>query len=92
MIQLQTVEKKLKGYRLAEHVARQIADEHGLTLEQVRQKNNSQVIMKCRDEISYVLRRSYHYSYPDIGVVLNKDHSTIMLGEKRHGRLLGSGC
>lgn len=91
MIQLQPVEKKLKGYRLAEHVARQIADEHGLTLEQVRQKHNSQVRKQCRDEIAYVLRRGYHFSYPDIGTILNRDHTTMMDGEKRHGRRLGSG-
>ena len=91
MIQLQPVEKKLKGYRLAEHVARQIADEHGLTLEQVRHKTRTKVYSQCRDEIAYVLHRSYSFSFQDIGAVLNKDHTTIMAGERRHGKSLGSG-
>ena len=92
MIQLQAVEKKLKGFRLAEHVAREIADEHGLTLEQVRQKTRTKVFTQCRDEIAYVLHRSYQFSFPDIGTILNKDATTILAGSRRHGKSSGSGC
>jgi hypothetical protein len=77
----------------AEKAARTIADGYGFTLEEIRSPCRSSLYVAARRAISRRLKFEGHMSYPEIGRLLNRDHSTIqaLLWGKKPRRLSGDG-
>lgn len=76
---------------LERRLARQIAEEHGITVELMLGRSRSASIARARQHFTAVLRWSTGLSLPDIGALLHQDHSTVMASVKAHeDRLNGS--
>jgi chromosomal replication initiation ATPase DnaA len=76
-----------------EKAARAIAESYGFTLEALRSPCRSGLYVAARRAISRRLKFEGHMSYPAIGHLLNRDHSSIqnlLWGKRKHG-LRGDG-
>lgn len=67
----------LKGMRYIRSVVEGIADEYGLTVQQVCGRKRSNLYIECRMEIAVKLR-GRGYSYPEIAEALDRDHTSII--------------
>lgn len=54
-----------------------IQDKHGFTFAEVQSRQRDARLIACKKEIAQMLREQ-GYSYPKIGYLLNKHHTTIM--------------
>jgi chromosomal replication initiator protein len=64
-------------------VVRRVAHHNGLTVKEIKSKNNSQQVVFPRKMAMYLLRQLTDLSYPEIGKVFNdKHHSTVMYAVK----------
>jgi len=64
-------------------VVRRVAHHYGLTVKEIKSKNNSQQVVFPRKMAMYLLRQLTNLSYPEIGKVFNdKHHSTVMYAVK----------
>lgn len=62
---------------------RLIAEDYGLTLEDILGPDRRQRIAHPRQHVMWSLRRM-GFSYPHIGQILGRDHSTVVAGVRRH--------
>lgn len=65
-----------------EHL-RTIAKKHYLSLDAVLTESQHEPVVRARDEMAYVLKDDYGMSYPFIGKVLLRDHSSVMDAVRR---------
>jgi len=66
------------------HITEIVSKITGLTIGQLRKESRStKEITEARQLFVLLAREHTTYSYPKIGVILNRDHSTIMYLEKR---------
>lgn len=72
-------------------IATDVAERHGLTVEDLRGDERRQGVSRPRQEAMWMMRQvkwadgTNRYSYPRIGRFLGgRDHSTIIAGERRH--------
>lgn len=66
-----------------------VAREHGVKASEILGESRRRVVVNARFEVFYRLRIDLKMSYTKIGVVMRKDHSTIMNGvNKLRARLL----
>lgn len=68
-----------------------IAGQHGYTWEQIISHDRCDKIVKCRRDIAEYLRDAEKLSYPAIGKIMHRDHSSIMHllnPEKRREKML----
>jgi chromosomal replication initiator protein len=64
-------------------VVRRVAHHYGLTVKEIKSKNNSQQVVFPRKMAMYLLRQLTPLSYPEIGKIFNdKHHSTVMYAVK----------
>jgi len=64
-------------------VVRRVAHHYGLTVKEIKSKNNSQQVVFPRKMAMFLLRQLTALSYPEIGKVFNdKHHSTVMYAVK----------
>lgn len=77
-IQLQLAVSKSKGYKLANEIIAQIASEWGLTYDDVVGKRRLKTFVRCRREVAYTLRYSFSLSLTEVGIIMDRDHTTIM--------------
>ena len=70
-------------------LALQVADKHGLTVEDMRSECRKQRFGRARQEFYYRARTELARSYPQIGRFLNKDHSTVIHGLKKFAERTG---
>lgn len=59
-------------------IAKHIAADHGLTLGAVRSPIRSAAFSRCRKEIAHALADQTSLSLPDIGAIINRDHTTVL--------------
>ncbi len=52
--------------------------------------DRSKSIARARHAVCYVLRKRFDLSYPEIGEIMNRDHSTIMNSVQRADDLMMS--
>ncbi len=65
-----------------------IADDYGVTLEEVRGRGRRQDRVRARWHVMHYLRTVRHWSYPRIGQYLDgRDHATVIHGVREHERL-----
>ena len=57
-----------------------MADHLGVSVPALRAANRTPRIAHARWQVMYVLRQVGEYSYPEIGLLLTKDHTTVMFG------------
>ena len=66
-------------------VVRRVAKKHGVTKSDLEGKSRAQKVAHARQELYARLREGENpMSYPNIGRRLDRDHSTIMHGEKQY--------
>lgn len=64
----------------------QIAIKHGVTLNQVLGPDRFKQFVTPRHEAMAHVARTYpHLSYPHLGKIFNRDHSTVMHACRKHG-------
>jgi chromosomal replication initiation ATPase DnaA len=69
----------------------EIAIKHGYTFKDLTGKRRHRKLCRVRDEAVYWLVEDLELSYPKIGWLLNRDHSTMMFSYKNHQDLLVKG-
>lgn len=60
-----------------------VMEAHQITIDELRSKFKAKKHSDARAVVSYLLRKYTTMSYPQIGRVINKDHTSIMLAERR---------
>lgn len=65
-------------------LARQIAADHGLTLEDLQSRKQSIRVAQARQAFMAAAYETCCYSYPEIGRVVNRDHTTVWHGINAH--------
>lgn len=92
VIQIYTVDGRPKGFRLAKKVLSQIADQWGMSAEDVCGMKRTRHYVACRVEIARILRDKLNLSLLEIAHVMNRDHTSILhLLRKQSGSESGSG-
>jgi len=64
-------------------VARGVALRHGLTLDRIKGRDRTKAVTRGRVAVIVALREHLDMSYPDIGRMLGRDHSTIISLHRR---------
>ena len=57
--------------------------EHGVSLSQIRSKTRKVPVVKARHDLCCRLRGELKISYPNIGRIINRDHSTVYIAVKK---------
>ena len=68
----------------AQQALERLAAEHGVTPAQVLSPLRYKSIAAARANFVHVLRTSTALSYPEIGRLIGRDHSTVMNAERVH--------
>jgi len=73
-------------------IVRHVCENHDISVMDLRGRGRTKVLVQARREISLILRRDLGMSFPAIGRVLGRDHTSIMalLGRISHKRVLAS--
>lgn len=84
-----TLREALAERDLLEHVS-DLARQHGATVDEVLAQDKTPRVSHARQAIWYALRHhpERRYSYPDIGRLFGRDHSTVLAGVRAHERRL----
>ena len=61
----------------------QICDRHGVTLDEMMGRSRLPHVCSARNE-AYVMLREEKLSYPKIGKIFGRDHTTVINGVKRY--------
>lgn len=64
--------------------AKQITKKHGTNLREVYARDRRPHVVKARYAILWVIRRKFGWSYPSLGKLINRDHSSVMNGMNRY--------
>jgi chromosomal replication initiator protein len=77
------------GTLTMEKIARQVAAHYRLTVEEIKEKNNSRQIAVPRQVAMYLCKRLTKHSFPEIGREFSgKHHTTVMHSYEKIGNLL----
>jgi chromosomal replication initiation ATPase DnaA len=68
----------------AMQIIREVADRNGITVRQILGKNRSRHLAWPRHEAYALIRERLGYSYPRIGQIFNRDHTTVLYGERQY--------
>ena len=71
-------------------VMTEVAAHYGLTLEDLTRHDTHRAISRIRAEAFYEARRRTGASYPLIGMVAGRDHTTILNQCRAHARRIGA--
>lgn len=63
--------------------ARRICLGHGATLDEVLSASRHPRIVRARHRLWMILRDTLDLSYPELGALFDRDHTTIMSGVKK---------
>jgi chromosomal replication initiator protein len=69
-------------------VTEEIAESHGVTLDMVLGPERSDHIVRAREHALAVVRWSTGLSFPAIGNIFDRDHSTVMSAVRRYEAML----
>lgn len=68
-----------------QRIAKEVADRHGLTLDDLVGPLRDQKRSRARHEAMYIIRNSTNYSLPRIASLFgDRDHTTVLHGLRRH--------
>ena len=69
---------------LIEREIQRIANKHGVTIDEIMGDGRTRRVAYARQEIYFELYTHFELSFPRIGKIMNKDHSTVLYGVKEH--------
>lgn len=72
-------------------ILREVADKHGLTVDEVRGAQQGRKNAKARHEVFYRCSRETTLSNAEIGRKFNRDHTTVGNGIRRHEERIAGG-
>ena len=76
----------------ARQIVAEVALKHGLKMSDLTGPYRHKSIVKARHEAMWRVRDETNLSYPQIGRVLgNRDHTTVLHGVRKHGRVREAG-
>lgn len=75
------VDDEIKNYALA--VIRGVADDFGVSFERIMGNLRTKKVVIARRE-AYRRCREMGLSYPEIGYIMNRDHTTVLYGINRN--------
>jgi chromosomal replication initiator protein len=59
-------------------LAERIAAKHGITVEALLGRGRTKTVAEARHELMALLRGTFAFSFPEIGRIVGRDHSTVM--------------
>jgi chromosomal replication initiator protein len=71
-----------------DHVQRVVAEYHNMSVEDLRRHDQSWTYSRPRQLAMYLARNITKSSYPELGAAFNRDHTTVISGVSRIGRLV----
>lgn len=69
----------------------EVCQKYGVTLNDIKSARRSQYLAIPRQEICYRLRRETGLSFPQMGKMLNRDHSTQLHSARKYEQRLANG-
>lgn len=66
-----------------------VALRHDVPVEDIMVGDRKRPIVNARHEAMYLLRNKFRLSYPRIGAIMGRDHSTVMHGVRAHAARIG---
>jgi chromosomal replication initiation ATPase DnaA len=76
--------KKEGGKKSMRDIAKEVADKHGFTLDDLMIRSRRQKLSIARHEAFYRMRYELNLSYPKIGSFFGMDHTSVMHGVYKH--------
>lgn len=70
--------------RSAPQIVREVAEKHGLTVEQIKTRTHKRAFSWPRQELMYRLKTDLRWSLPHIGTYLGMHHTTALYGIRKH--------
>lgn len=96
-IDINTAKAALKDYQNDQNtvidpreIVRLTAEFYGITFEQITGSSRTATIAMARQVAMYLCREMTETSFPKIGHIFNRDHTTVIHGEKRVRKLISS--
>lgn len=96
-IDIHTAKAALKDYQNDQNtvidpreIVRLTAEFYGITFEQITGSSRTATIAMARQVAMYLCREMTETSFPKIGHIFNRDHTTVIHGEKRVRKLISS--
>lgn len=65
-------------------IASEVAERHGVKVDEMRGPSRKRYFVHPRQEAFALIRANTSLSYPNIGRYFNRDHTTVIHGEKAH--------
>lgn len=66
-----------------------VALRRGVSVEDIMVGDRTRPNVNARHEAMYLLRRNFGLSYPRIGAIMGRDHTTVMNGVRAHAARIG---
>lgn len=66
-----------------------VALRHNVPVEDIMVGDRTRPIVNARHEAMYLLRKNFRLSYPRIGAIMGRDHSTVIHGVRAHAARIG---
>lgn len=63
---------------IKERIAYLLERVYGVSVEDIKERNNKRNVSEARKTYCYLLRKYLGYSYPFIGSIIERDHSTVV--------------
>jgi hypothetical protein len=79
-----TILDKQREFIKVRQIVNEVREKHGLTEEQLVSENRQRHLIACRQEIYWRLSRETVWSLSRIGHYMNRDHTTIIWGIRKH--------
>lgn len=69
-------------------IIERVAQKHGVTLDEMKSTKRHRHLVRARQEAYYLLYNEGKLSYPSVGRIFERDHTTVIHGYRRHEALL----
>lgn len=73
-----------KPVLVGEKILHEVALKHRFKVEDLKSKGCKRALIKARQEAMYRLREEGKFSFPQIGRMVGRDHSTVIHGYQMH--------
>ena len=72
-------------------IVREVAQKHGLSPLDLSGPRRLAPVVVARQEAMWRMRRETRLSFPQIGRIVGRDHSTVIYGIRAHAKRMGQG-
>lgn len=81
---LDPAKKVVTKKMMIEREIERIANKHGVTIDEIMGDGRTRRVAYARQEIYFELYTHFEMSFPRVGKVMGRDHSTVLYGMKKH--------